>query len=96
MNLLLIENIPPHVIDHILTQYHDFSFTKTDSKRVLGSMNDLALHYKYSISYENGYEHCDVTEVIKSNNRIPFKALGYAHPIERLQQVMAQANLKPI
>ena len=38
----------------ILSEYDEVGYANTNSKSVLGSMNDLAFHYKYSIQEAGG------------------------------------------
>jgi len=69
----------------ILSEYDDVGFAKTSSKSVLGSMNDLAFHYKYSIQEAGGVHSPAVPEIIRRLNRMPMGALKYVFPIEALR-----------
>ena len=52
---------------------------------VLGSMNDLAFHYKFSIQEAGGVHSPAVPEIIRRLNRMPMGALKYVFPIEALK-----------
>jgi hypothetical protein len=54
-------------------------------KSVLGSMNDLAFHYKYSIMEAGGVHSYAVPEIIHRLNRMPMGSLKYVFPIEALR-----------
>lgn len=81
--LLTLEGIPNTVVE-TATQDIDFSFAKSQSKSVLGSMNDLALNY-WSQILESAKQYSSLDEVIHDLNRTPMGALGYAYPIEKLK-----------
>ncbi|MCG7985393.1 MAG: hypothetical protein JAY90_21965 [Candidatus Thiodiazotropha lotti] len=69
----------------ILSEYDEVGFANTRSKSVLGSMNDLAFHYKYSILEAGGVHSPAVPEIIRQLNRMPMGALKYVFPIEALK-----------
>lgn len=76
----------------ILSEYDDVGFANTNSKSVLGSMNDLAFHYKYSIQEEVGVHSPAVPEIIRRLNRMPMGALKYVFPIEALRALYQTAE----
>jgi len=69
----------------ILSEYDEVGFTNTNSKSVLGSMNDLAFHYKYSIQEAGGVHSPAVPGIIRRLNRMPMGALKYVFPVEALK-----------
>ena len=69
----------------ILSEYDEVGFTNTNSKSVLGSMNDLTFHYKYSILEAGGVHSPAVPEIIGRLNRMPMGSLKYVFPIEALK-----------
>jgi len=83
--VLAEEDLDESVKRKIMMEYDDVGFAKTNSKRALGSMNDLAFHYKYHILEEGGVHSCMVPSIIRQLNRMPLKAIGYAFPIEALR-----------
>jgi len=76
----------------ILSECDEVSFTNTNSKSVLGSMNDLAFHYKYSIHEAGGVHSPVVPEIIRRPNRMPMGALKYVFPIEALKALYQRAE----
>ena len=69
----------------IVMEYDDVGYTKTNSTHVLGSMNDLAFHYRYHILAEGGVHSCMVPSIISQLNRMPMSALKSVYPIEALR-----------
>ena len=67
-------------------------YANTNSKSVLGSMNDLAFHYKYSIQKAGGVHSPAVPEIIRRRNRMPMGALKYVFPIEALKALYQTAE----
>ena len=61
------------------------AYAKTNSKSVLGSMNDLAFHYKFYILEEGGTHSHTVPSIIRKLNQIPMGAIKYAYPIDVLR-----------
>ena len=71
----------------IMLEYESIQYGDTNSKSVLGSMNDLAFHYKHHIQSEGGVHSYAVPSIIKKLNRMPMGALKYVYPIEALKAV---------
>ena len=63
----------------VLSEYQEIGYAATNSKAVLGSMNDLAFHYKYLLLEGGGVHSCDLPEIIRNLNRMPMGALGYEY-----------------
>ena len=76
----------------ILSEYEVVRFSNTKNKSVLGSMNDLAFHYKYSIQNEGGVHSCAVPDIINRLNRMPMGAIKYSYPIEALRAMYQMAT----
>ena len=71
--------------ERILSEYAEVAYEKTNSKSVLGSMNDLAFHYKFYILEEGGAHSHTVPSIIRKLNQIPMGAIKYAYPIDVLR-----------
>ena len=71
----------------ILSEYDEVGYANTNSKSVLGSMNDLAFHYKYSIMEAGGAHSYAVPEIIRRLNHMPMGSLKYVFPIEALREL---------
>jgi flavorubredoxin len=86
------ENIPEPEKIKVIAEYEKVGYSNTNSKSVLGSMNDLAFHYKYDIQAEGGVHSSSLPSIIKKLNRMPMGALGYKFPIEALKALYAIAT----
>ncbi len=73
------------VQEKILFEYDELGFAKSKSKSVLGSMNDLAFHYKNLIQDVGGVHSYAVPGIIRQLNRMPMGAIEYGFPIKRLR-----------
>ncbi|MFQ5644026.1 MAG: hypothetical protein ACE5FQ_10055 [Thiogranum sp.] len=68
----------------ILSEYEEIGFANTNSKSVLGSMNELAFHYQYHILEAGGVHSPAVPGIIRQLNRMPMSAIKEVFPIKAL------------
>ena len=78
--------------ERIMTEYQEIEYSNTNSKSVLGSMNDLAFNYKYHILSEGGVHSSALPNIIKKLNRMPMGAIEYRFPIEALKAMYENAR----
>ena len=90
---LLFEHIPQHQIEAVLSECKNIKFQKTDSRSVLGSMNDQKFQLEYFIYDEGGLARIDILELNKHLNRNILSAIGYKHPIEMLKEQLNKLKL---
>ncbi len=64
-SILADEGFSRSATDRIFAEYTDIRFSKTNNKSVLGSMNDLAFHYKYRILESGGIHSPAIPGIIK-------------------------------
>jgi len=76
------EGIPEMAITKIMSEYKSVQYANTNNKSVMGSMNDLAFHYKYHIQSEGGVHSYAVPSIIKKLNHMPMGALDYVFPLK--------------
>ena len=76
----------------MLSEYDEVGFANTNSKSVLGSMNDLAFHYKYHILEAGGVHSPAVPGTIRQLNRMPMHAIKEVFPIEALRAMCRTAE----
>jgi uncharacterized protein DUF6933 len=81
------ENISEEFISAIVSECSEIVYGKTNSRSVLGSMNELSFMYKYHIESEGGIHSYKVPEIIQSMNRIPFIAIDNEFSIDILQDL---------
>jgi hypothetical protein len=76
--------------ERLQNEYVDVGYGPSRSRSVLGSMNDLAFHYRYGISEAGGVDSAQVPEIIKQLNRMPMGAIDYVYPIEAFRAVVGE------
>jgi hypothetical protein len=76
------------VINRVIREYQEMGFTKTASKKVLGSMNQLAFEYEVLVEQKEGLENIGILELNKHLNRTIMGALKYKYPIEVLKGLL--------
>lgn len=82
------EGFSEQVKEKILSEYDELEFAKSNNRRVLGSMNDLAFHYKHLIQDRGGVHSIAVPGIIRQLNRMPMGAIEYGFPIKRLRAML--------
>jgi hypothetical protein len=89
--VLAEEGIAESVKQRIFSEYAEIAYGNTNNKSVLGSMNDLAFHYKYQIMEEGGVHGCMVPSIISRLNHMPMGAIRYVYPIKALMAMYETA-----
>ncbi len=84
--ILAEEGISAEACEEIAREYSELRYAKTTDKSILGSMNDLAFHYKHRIMDAGGLHKPEIPEIIHSLNNMPMGALEYVFPSEALRQ----------
>ncbi len=74
---LLAEGIKDSLVESLLLEYQELGFAKTNNRRILGSMNDIASLFDYSIASRGGFDYCNLVEITKNINQAPMKFLKY-------------------
>ncbi len=86
---LSYECFPASVIETLIADCSKFAYAKAHDKSVLGSMNDIACHYKWYLLERTH----SVAESIHELNRMPMGALKYEFPIEVLKKRVASLSI---
>lgn len=89
---LMGEGFTEQQIEYALRDHWNVTIAKTNSRSVLGSMNDLAFHLKCSIETMGGMDRADLSEVGRRLNRIPMSAIKYHCSIDELKRRLADAH----
>jgi hypothetical protein len=91
-SVLAEEAVSASTRQKISAEYTEVAYASSESKSVLGSMNDLAFHYRFHILSEGGVHSCMVPSIIRKLNRMPMGAIEYRYPIEALKQIYEGAT----
>ncbi len=87
---LLWEEFPQAQIELILDAARVVRFTRSNSRSVLGSMNDIQFQIQVHVEHDDGLDHCDLVNLHRRLNLIPFSAIGYNHPVDRLRKFLSE------
>ena len=89
---LMSEGLPEKQIEWLMRQHAQIEITKTNSRSVLGSMNDLAFQVKYMV-YRNGrLDETELPEMTRQLNRTPMSAIERIFSIDELKHKLADAD----
>jgi hypothetical protein len=87
--VLASEGLPEKVQISIKEEYRNIEYAGTKSRSVLGSMNDLAFHYKHHILSEGGIHSAMVPEIIHKLNHMPMGAIEYKYSMDAIKSLYA-------
>ena len=86
--VLTLEGFGTSAINNVFAGYGSIEFTKTDSRSMLGNMNDLMDLYKHFILIEGGFNNCDLNRIISKINRTPQRNLGWSNSVEVARELL--------
>ena len=89
---LMSEGLAESQVEYVLGKHGQVTITKTNSRSVLGSMNDLAFQIKSMVSISGGLADADLSEITRELNRIPMSAIKYKVGIDELKRRLADAH----
>jgi len=89
---LMSEGLAEVQIKYLLSEHAQITITKTNSRSVLGSMNDLAFQIKPMILVSDGLTDVNLSEVNLQLNRIPMSAIKYQISIDELKRKLADPH----
>jgi hypothetical protein len=91
IQLLEIDGFSDSDIIQLLGSSTDIAFTKTNSRKVLGSVNDLIFHYQISVGDAGGFEYADIGAIIHSVNRMPQRNIRWGYSIDAVKDLLKNA-----
>ena len=86
---LMRDGFAQEAIEKVLDEVREIAFTKTSSRSVLGTMNDMTSIIKWNVHDEGGLLNVDVVEMNSKLNRMPLGPLGYKFAIEKVRDALA-------
>ncbi len=89
VQLLAIEDFPPAYINRLVEDSMECRFAKTDSRKVLGNLNDLVATYEHMIWYDGGLKHCNLEEILYRVNRTPQRNLNWGYSIDIARELLS-------
>ena len=89
---LLQIGIKEDLIKSIAPKHLKIIYSKTQDKRILGSMNDYAYQYKYIILAKGGIGYIDIDDIIQNINETPMSLIGYNSANRLVRMVILNEN----
>lgn len=91
--ILADEGYSQEQITKVLDEYSEIGIGKSNNRSVLGTLNDLAFHYEYSILENGGPHSAAIPSIISRLNRMPMHASKKCiFPIDELQKLYPSAS----
>jgi hypothetical protein len=87
-NLLGMIGIQSKVIENELSHYDDIQFGKTRSRRVLGSMNDIALQYQVIAEMAETKADLSLSKAEYHMSQMPCKPIDYRAPSDVVKELL--------
>lgn len=88
VQLLRLQEVPLPLIGNVIEDSFESRYANTDSKRVLGNLNDLASLYWHKIMSRGGLAYCDLNEIILQVNHTPQRNLGWKNSAEVTSEIL--------
>jgi len=89
---LMTEGFAESQVEYVLREHQHIVIARTNSRSILGSMNDLAFQIKSMIYGTGGLANADLSEINRQLNRIPMSAINYKVSIDELKRLLADAG----
>jgi len=77
-------------IEYMLDNSREIQLSKTNSRSVLGSMNDMKKMLDYTVYQHGKLAHVGMGEIFQLLNHTPFKAIGYNYSEEKLREMLGE------
>lgn len=92
VRLLDTEGFTSQEIERVIDDYSTVSITKTENRKTLGNMNDLAFLYESHIHTSGGFQNCNIEEIQKRINRTPQRNLEWTYSINEAEKLIRGAR----
>jgi len=86
---MLADGIPQRGVEKVLNTCGSYCFTKSSSRSVLGTMNDVANIVRWTVVDHGGLINTDLSKLIMNINRMPMKPLDYDYSVEAFAKMLA-------
>jgi hypothetical protein len=77
-------------VEKVLSACSNYCFTKTSSKSVLGTMNDIADIIKWTVYDNGGLANTDIYGMMNKLNRMPMKPLDYRFSVDAFRRMLSR------
>ena len=81
-------DIAENIVKAIISDYKVIKYAKSNSKRHLGFLNELAYNYEYIILENGGIKNVMMPEIVLNQNKAPLDLKDIKYPIEELKKLV--------
>ena len=89
------EGVPADRVDMVLMEYEHLPLGRTESRSILGSMNDFAHHLKWHMASKGGLMHGDLPSIQRWLNDMPMGAIGYSSGSQEIRKRLGLPERPP-
>lgn len=89
VQLLKFQQTPLELIGKVIDDSFESRYANTDSRKVLGNLNELVALYRYIVIADGGLAHCNLNEIIIKINHMPQRNLGWKNSIEVCREILS-------
>jgi hypothetical protein len=89
------EGVPVDRVDTVLMEYEHLPLGRTENRRVLGSMNDLAHHLKWYMISKGSRLPGDLVSIQRWLNDMPMGAIGYSSGSQEIRKRLGLPERPP-
>ncbi|MHB8730134.1 MAG: DUF6933 domain-containing protein [Sulfuricaulis sp.] len=79
---LLWDEFSQELIERALEACRTIRFTRSNNRRVLGSMNEMRFHVEVDVEDAGGLDRIDLADLHHRLNRTPWSAVGYRYAVD--------------
>lgn len=90
IQLLELERFPEPAVRCALAGSELIVLARTDSRRLLGNLNDLVAAYRHAILWEGGLAACNLGGIIADINRTPQRNIGWGYSIDLARELLTR------
>ena len=83
---MLNDGIDQKGVERVLDSCSSHCFTKTTSRSVLGTMNEIAFYIECWLAEVGGLRNTDISKLNMDINRMPIKPLDYGYSVDALRR----------
>jgi hypothetical protein len=89
-NLLRLIGVPEHVAERETAEMQEVEFAKTASRSILGSLNEISLHYQLAAERDGGRRPLNLAEEEFHLSRYVHTPLDYKYPSDIAKNLLAE------
>ncbi len=94
LQLLEIDGFSQKEVQCLMCDCTEIEFTKTNSRKIMGNVNDLVHHYQYGIYDGGGIDNADIGDIIHHVNRMPQRNIDWGFSVKAVADIAKKASVE--